>query len=138
MKNIDILEFKDFNDYYGHLTPLEARKDIPFDFKRIYYITGVDNGVRRGYHSHRNLHQVLICVSGSVKILVKTPSEEKVVMLDDPIKGLYIGPMIWREMFDFSEHAALLVIASEYYDVSDYIRDYSQYEKEAEQYFNGD
>lgn len=136
MKNTKMIQFKDYYDYYGHLTPLEALKDIPFEFKRVYYITRVGSEVRRGFHSHRELQQVLICVSGSVKIMIKTPEEEETVLLNDPSKGLYIGPMIWREMYDFSEHAVLLVLASKYYDVSDYIRDYAQYEIEAIQYFS--
>ena len=103
---------------------------------RIYYIYGVDQAARRGYHSHRDLEQVLICLSGSVKILVKTPEKEEIVLLDSPSKGLYIGPMIWREMFEFSEHATLLVLASRHYDESDYLRDYQQYEAEAKEYFH--
>ena len=78
---------------------------------------------------------MLICVSGSVKILTKTPDEELVTELSSPNKGLYIGPMIWREMYDFSPGAVLLVIASEHYTVSDYIRDYDEYLKLAENYF---
>ncbi len=135
MKNIKMLDFKDFTDKYGHLTPLEAEGDIPFVINRVYYISKVDSNVRRGFHSHVDLEQVLICVSGSVKILVKTPYEEKIVELDNQTKGLYIGPMIWREMYDFSEHAVLLVLASKHYDVDDYIRDYSKYEVLAKDYF---
>lgn len=66
---------------------------------------------------------------GTVKILVKTPKEEKIIVLDDPTKGLYIGPNIWREMYDFEDGAVLLVLASEHYDESDYIRDYDDYLK---------
>ena len=92
--------------------------------------------VRRGYHSHYNLDQMLICVSGSVKILTKTPFEEEITVLDSPDKGLYIRSMIWREMYDFSEDAVLLVLASALYTVSDYIRDYSKYEILAKDYFS--
>ena len=67
---------------------------------------------------------MLICLHGSVRIKVKTPHEEQIVLLDDPTKGLYIGHMIWREMFDFSNDAVLMVLASEHYDEADYIRDY--------------
>ncbi|KTE93844.1 dTDP-6-deoxy-3,4-keto-hexulose isomerase [Desulfitobacterium hafniense] len=135
MKNVRQLVFKDITDLKGHLTPVEARKDVPFDIKRVYYITRVAKGERRGFHSHRNLQQVLICVSGTVKILVKTPYGEEVIKLDNPAKGLYIGPMVWREMFDFTEGSALVVLASEHYDEEDYIRDYTLYEKEARIYF---
>ena len=117
--------------------PVEANKDIPFDVKRIYYIFDVEHKMRRGFHSHRNLEQALICVHGSVKILVKTPYEEENILLDNPQEALYIGPMVWREMYDFSEDAVLLVLASEHYMVEDYIRDYDQYEEEAREYFKG-
>ena len=72
---------------------------------------------------------------GSVKILVKTPYEEENILLDNPSKGLYIGSMVWREMYDFSPDAVLLVLASEHYTLEDYIRDYEDYEQEAKEYF---
>ncbi len=131
MKNVGIINFTKHSDNYGELIALEELRDIPFQVKRVYYIYDVQEGVRRGFHSHRDLHQVLICPHGKVKILVKTPTEEEVIVLDDPSKGLYIGPMVWREMYDFEDGGVLLVLASEYYTVSDYIRDYSEYEKEA-------
>lgn len=135
MRNVRLTEFKDFTDKYGHLTPLEAEEDIPFAISRVYYISKVEPDIRRGFHSHVDLEQMLICVSGSVKILVKTPYEEEIITLDKQTTGLYIGPMIWREMYDFSEHAVLLVLASKHYDVKDYIRDYKAYEKMALDYF---
>lgn len=134
MKNVANIQFNPHSDNYGQLIALEELHEIPFPIKRVYYIYNVEEGVRRGFHSHRDLHQVLICLHGKVKILVKTPDEEMVVELDDPSKGLYIGPMVWREMYDFEDGGVLMVLASEYYTVSDYIRDYSVYEKEALQY----
>lgn len=122
---------------YGSLTAIEAGIDVPFDVKRVYYIYDVPNGVRRGFHSHVNLHQMLICVHGNVKILTKTPFEEHTTELSSENKGLYIGPMIWREMYDFSDDAVLLVLASEHYTVEDYIRDYAKYEEMALDYFGG-
>ena len=138
MKNIETFTFEENKDSYGSLVPIEAEKDIPFSVKRIYYIYNVQENMRRGFHSHVELHQMLICVSGSVKILTKTPFEEEITVLNNPSKGLYIGPMVWREMYDFSEGAVLLVLASEWYTLSDYIRDYSQYEKLAIEYFKKD
>lgn len=135
MLNCGLMKFKKFKDKYGALTPIEAQKDIPFIIKRVYYITKVEAGVTRGYHSHRNLHQVLICVNGSVKIRVKNPNAEEIIELNDSSEGLYIGPLIWREMFDFSDGAVLLVLASEYYDESDYIRNYDFYLEESKKLF---
>lgn len=135
IKNTGMFTFKKFLDKWGDLVPIEEEQDVPFSIKRIYYISNVKEGVRRGFHSHRDLHQALICVHGSVKILVKTPYEEDNIVLNDHTKGLYIGPMVWREMYDFSQDAVLLVLASEHYTVSDYIRDYAEYEAEAKEYF---
>jgi len=131
MYNCSLIKFKDNTDRYGHLTPIESKIDIPFEIKRVYYVTGVEAGVTRGYHSHRKLHQVLLCLNGSVKIKTKNPHEEETYELNDPSVGLYIGTFVWREMFEFSEGCVLLVIASEYYDEDDYIRNYDFYLEEA-------
>ena len=135
VKNTAMLSFKCNMDNYGSLVPVEAGGDIPFDIQRIYYIYNVEEGMRRGYHSHLDLQQALVCVHGSVKILVKTPFEEENILLDDPTRALYIGPMVWREMYDFSPDAVLLVLASKHYDVNDYIRNYAEYEQQARDYF---
>jgi dTDP-4-dehydrorhamnose 3,5-epimerase-like enzyme len=136
VKNTKVLRLKQINSNHGSLVPVEILQDIPFEVRRIYYIFGVEDGARRGYHSHRKLEQVLICVHGAVTILVRTPEGSEDVVLDDPAKALYIGPMVWREMYNFSPDATLLVLASEHYEESDYIRDYAQYEPEASGYFN--
>lgn len=135
MKNVYELKLGANVSTYGKLVPIEAQKGIPFAVKRVYYIYNVPGDVRRGFHSHIDLQQLLICVHGTVKILTKTPFEEKVTVLDDPTKGLYIGPMIWREMYEFSDDAVLLVLASEHYTESDYIRDYAQFDMIAREYF---
>lgn len=129
MEKIKLIDFNVYNDKYGKLVPIEANRSVPFDIKRVYYIYEVDKNVRRGFHSHKELHQILICVHGSVKILVKTPEKEENILLNNPKTGLYIGPNIWREMYDFTDGAVLLVLASEYYDENDYIRNYDKYEE---------
>ena len=135
IQNTKMIRLPHHDDNYGSLVPIEENCDIPFGIKRVYYIYDVQNGVRRGFHSHRDLEQILVCVHGKVKILVKTPLEEEVIQLDDPRNALWIGPMVWREMYDFSEDAVLLVLASEHYKVSDYIRDYAVYKREAKKWF---
>lgn len=135
MYNCALLRFMNITDKQGNLTPVECNRDIPIEIKRIYYITNVENGAIRGYHAHRKLHQVLICLKGSVNIKTLNPKEEHIYKLDNSYTGLYIGPYIWREMFDFSDDAVLLVLASDYYDESDYIRDIDNYMKEAKQRF---
>lgn len=111
----------------GTLTFLEACRDIPFHIKRIYYIFDVARDGRRGFHAHKKLEQYLICIHGSCKILLDDGSTREEVLLDNPSVGLYVGPGTWREMYDFSEGAVLLVLASEYYDEDDYIRDYKNF-----------
>ena len=136
IKNCYPISFLSFgDDEKGKLTAIEENKNLPFGIKRVYYITSVPQNITRGFHSHRKLEQVLLCLNGSVKIRVKTPYEENVVLLDNPSEGLYIGHMVWREMFEFSPGAVLLVLASEYYTEDDYIRDYGNYLEEASAYF---
>jgi len=131
MYNCSLIKFLSIGSNYGNLTPIEEMVDIPFDIKRIYYITKVPRDISRGFHAHRKIHQVLICINGSVKIKVKNPKEETEFILNNSSIGLYIGPYIWREMYDFSENAVLLVLASDYYDEDDYIRNINLYMKEA-------
>ena len=135
MYNCGIIKFKNISGKYGSLVPIESSRDIPFNIKRVYYISDVGKEVTRGFHSHKMLHQILICPKGSLKVRVKNPNEEEVYELNDNSKGLYIGPLIWREMFDFSDDAVLLVLASEYYDEDDYIRNYDFYLDEAKKLF---
>lgn len=119
--------FPPHGDERGQLVALEEKKDIPFEIKRVYYIYDTLEGVRRGFHAHRNLEQILVCVHGSCKILLDNGTEKETVLLDKPYEGLYISNNIWREMYDFSPDAVLLVLASSLYDEADYIRDYDQF-----------
>lgn len=121
--------FSPHGDDRGQLIAIEEQKDLPFDIKRVYYIYDTKVGVRRGFHAHRNLEQILVCVHGSCKILLDNGKEQEIVILDDPSDGLYIANNMWREMFDFSPDAVLLVLASEYYDEADYIRNYDDFLK---------
>jgi len=85
------------------------------------------DGVTRGYHAHKCLQQILICIHGSCKIRLDNGKEKKIVPLEKPYEGLYVSNNMWREMFDFSSDAVLMVLASELYDESDYIRDYDEF-----------
>jgi dTDP-4-dehydrorhamnose 3,5-epimerase-like enzyme len=125
-----LIRFEEIKSNLGSLVAIQDPDEIPFAIQRVYYIYGVKSAeYRRGFHAHKDLEQVLICISGSVKILVKTPDEEKTFHLDDPSIGLFIGKMLWREMFEFSSDAVLLVLASRKYDEKDYYRDYQVFEK---------
>ena len=121
--------FPPHGDERGQLVAIEALKDLPFEFKRVYYIYDTKDGVRRGFHAHYDLEQILICVSGSCKIHLDHGFETEEVLLDKPYEGLYIANDMWREMYDFTEGAVLLVIASRPYEESDYIRNYDDFIK---------
>jgi len=113
----------------GYLSFIEADHDIPFPIKRIYYIHGVPKNTQRGAHAHKLLKQLLFCPYGSVKILMDDGHNKTEVILDNPSKGLIITPCIWRDMLWLIENSVLCVAASDYYDESDYIRDYDEFIK---------
>ena len=119
--------FQQHGDERGMLVALEGHNDIPFEIKRVYYMYDTKEGVRRGFHAHKSLEQILICIHGTCKILLDNGKEKKVVPLEKPYEGLYVANNMWREMFDFSPDAVLLVLASESYDESDYIRNYDDF-----------
>lgn len=121
--------FPPHGDDRGQLVAIEAMKDLPFEVKRVYYIYDTLPNVRRGFHAHRNLQQILVCVHGSCRIHLDNGHEQEEVLLDKPNEGLYIANDMWREMYDFSEGAVLLVLASEHYDEADYIRNYDEFKK---------
>ena len=129
MSSIKEINFKPLGDERGSLIALEDGKDVPFDIKRVYYIYGTKEGVSRGFHAHRKLKQVAVCVTGSCRFILDNGKQKSEVILNGATKGLLIEGLIWREMYDFSPDCVLMVLASEYYDESDYIRDYSEFIK---------
>ena len=125
--NDKIISFQKHGDSRGMLVSLENGKEIPFEIKRVYYLFDTLPNVRRGFHAHKELKQILICVNGSCKIHLDDGFETKEIVLDSPCKGLYIESDIWREMYDFSDGSVLVVLASEIYDEADYIRNYDKF-----------
>ncbi|SFA97028.1 sugar 3,4-ketoisomerase [Clostridium frigidicarnis] len=125
--DIKLYNFKEIGDYRGVLVPIEQLKNIPFEIKRIYYMYDTKKEIVRGKHAHKTLQQILICINGQCKVLLDDGKEKSVVNLDRRNLGLYIGPNTWREMFEFSEEAVLVVLASDYYKEEDYIRDYNKF-----------
>ena len=115
------------NPQEGSLVFFEANKDIPFAFKRVYYTYGVKEGIIRGHHAHKALEQLLICVYGAIEIMCDDGDKKEYTVLDDPAKGLYVGRGIWHTMKWLKDDSVLLVLACEYYDESDYIRDYDEF-----------
>ncbi len=119
--------FQPHGDDRGMLVALEENRDIPFEIKRVYFMYDTKENVRRGFHAHKSLEQILVCVHGSCKVHLDDGKEKKEVHLEKPYEGLYISNNMWREMYDFSEDAVLMVLASDYYNEEDYIRNYDEF-----------
>jgi dTDP-4-dehydrorhamnose 3,5-epimerase-like enzyme len=129
MSLIKTVSFSPLGDVRGSLVALEAHKTVPFDVKRVYYIFGTQSGVSRGFHAHRALQQVAVCVTGKCRMVLDDGQRREEIWLDSPTKGLLIGDLVWREMHDFSPDCVLLVLASEHYDETDYIRSYDDFKE---------
>ena len=129
MSLIQWVNFPSLGDDRGSLVALEGGNTVPFEIKRVYYIFGTEQNVARGFHSHYNLKQVAICVTGRCRMILDDGKNREEVWLDSPTKGLLIGDLVWREMHDFSKDCVLLVLASEHYDENDYIRNYDEFIK---------
>ena len=126
-----IVEFKDLGDERGNLVVIEGEgKDIPFDIKRVFYIYGSDSEVVRGQHANRETEFLMVNVCGTSKVRIDNGRESEVVELNRPGMGLYLPPMLWKDMYDFSPDSILLVLASRHYDAGEYIRDYDAYIEE--------
>jgi len=121
-----------FGDKRGTLVPLEEGSvTVPFELRRIYYIYDVDGDMSRGFHAHKKLKQLMICVSGSCDIHLSDGDRNETVLLDSPSVGLLIEKPLWREMSGFSEGCVLMVLASEQYDPDDYIWDFEEFRRYA-------
>ncbi|EOU9530755.1 FdtA/QdtA family cupin domain-containing protein [Cronobacter dublinensis] len=127
--NIQIIPLQKHGDARGSLIALEEQKNVPFSIKRVYYMFDTQQGVRRGFHAHKQLMQLAVAVRGSCKFLLDDGVSQEVISLDDPSQGLLIEKMVWHEMFDYSDDCVLMVLADDLYDESDYIRDYSLFKK---------
>ncbi|NIF83316.1 WxcM-like domain-containing protein [Comamonas sp. Tr-654] len=127
MSLIHWTHFPPLGDDRGSLVALEGKKTVPFAIQRVYYLFGTKSGVSRGFHAHKKLQQVAVCVTGRCRMVLDDGKEREEVWLDSPTTGLLIGNMIWREMHDFSPDCVLLVLASEHYDEADYIRNYEDF-----------
>jgi dTDP-4-dehydrorhamnose 3,5-epimerase len=114
-------------DARGSLIALEGGRDVPFDIARVYYVYATEPNVDRGFHAHRQLRQFAVAVSGGCTMVLDDGKERAEVRLDRPSLGLTIGPMVWREMREFTPHCVLLVLADALFDEADYIRDYEHF-----------
>lgn len=124
-----LLNFNDLGDERGKLVVVEGGMDIPFEIKRVFYIYGSDDTVVRGQHANLDSEFVLINVAGKSKVKITDGTKEEIVVLDKPMKGVYLPKMVWKEMYDFSPDSVLLVLANTHYNGKEYIRDYNDYLK---------
>ncbi len=124
-----LVELPKINDPRGNLTFVEGNRHVPFDIKRVYYLYDVPGGAERGGHAHKDLYQLIVAISGSFDIVLDDGKEKKRFHLSRSYYGLYVCPMIWREMDNFSSGAVCLVLASNLYDEADYYRDYNEFQK---------
>ena len=125
--NCGLIEFTQSLDLRGQLTYMESNKEIPFDIKRIYYFHHIPITSIRGAHAHKELEQVVIALSGNFEIVIDDGNSQQSYLLNHPQQGLYIGTMVWRELRNFSPNSICLVLASEFYNEADYIRDYNHF-----------
>lgn len=131
INRVKMLEFPQYGDERGHLVIVEGGQDVPFEIKRAFYIYGSNKDVIRGQHANRKTEFVLINVAGKSKVRVKDgEGNEAIYCLERPHTGIYLPTMVWKDMYDFSDDSVLLCLASEHYDASEYIRDYSVFEAE--------
>ena len=129
LENCRIIELPKVKDSRGNLTFIESGRHIPFEIKRTYYLYDVPGGARRAAHGHRALHQLMISMSGSFDVTLDDGCEKKVFHLNRSYYGLYIPPMIWRDLDNFSSGAVCMVLASDFYDEKDYSRNYDHFLK---------
>jgi len=129
LKDCRIIELPKFADTRGNLTVVESHRHIPFDIKRVYYLYDVPGGASRAAHGHRNLQQLMISMSGSFDVTLDDGHEKEVFHLNRSYYGLYIPPMMWRDLDNFSSGAVCMVLASDYFDESDYFREYGHFLK---------
>lgn len=127
LNKCQIFDLPRINDPRGNLTFVEANRHIPFDIRRVYYLYDVPGGAERGGHAHKALHQLIIAMSGSFDINLDDGHGKKTVHMNRSYYGLYVCPMIWREIDNFSSGAVCMVLASDYYDELDYYREYNEF-----------
>ena len=132
LTNCKIIELPKIEDRRGNLTFIEGQRHVPFDIRRVYYLYDVPGGAERGGHAHKELHQLILAMSGSFDVVLDDGCERRRFHLNRSYYGLYICPMIWRELDNFSSGSVCMVLASNLYSESDYYRSYEQYLEDLE------
>jgi dTDP-4-dehydrorhamnose 3,5-epimerase-like enzyme len=127
IEDCKIIELPKISDPRGNLTFIEGMRHIPFDIRRVYYTYDVPGGADRGGHAHKALHQLVIAMSGSFDVTLDDGRNKKKYHLNRSYQGLYVCPMIWRDLDNFSSGSVCMVLASNIFEISDYIRDYDEF-----------
>lgn len=130
IRGVSIVRFRRVSDLRGDLLVAELARDVPFEVKRVFFITRVSSQRIRGEHAHKECHQLLVCLQGAVTVAVDNGQERQRWLLNCSEMGLYIHPMTWAAQYNYSPDAVLAVFASHPYDGNDYIRDYEEYLKQ--------
>jgi len=127
VENCKLIELPKITDPRGNLSFIEGGQHIPFEIKRVYYLYDVPGGSDRGSHAHKNLHQFIVAMSGSFDVVLDDGKQTKRYHLNRSYQGLYVCPMMWRYLDNFSSGAVCMVLASSHYEEDDYIRNYEQF-----------
>ncbi len=127
LSDCEIIELPKIHDPRGNLTFIENSRHIPFDIQRVYYLYDVPGGADRGAHAHRSLHQFIVAMSGSFDVVLDDGDRKRRFHLNRSFNGLYVAPMMWRYLDNFSSGAVCMVLASSFYDEADYYRDYGEF-----------
>ena len=127
LEHCKLIELPRVKDHRGNLSFIETGRHVPFEIRRVYYLYDVPGGAERGGHAHRQLEEFIIAMSGSFDVVLDDGSAKKRFHLNRPYFGLYMHPMVWRELDNFSSGSVSMVLASNFYDEADYIRDYDAY-----------
>lgn len=122
-----LIDLPVIKDRSGNITPIHNSLEVPFVVKRVFYLYDVPGGESRGAHAHKKCHQFLIAASGSFEVLLQDGTSELIVQLNRPYKGIHIPPMVWASEINFSSGSICLVLASEFYEPEDYIRDFTEF-----------
>lgn len=127
IRHCKIIQLPKISDPRGNLTFIEGGQHIPFDIRRVYYTYDIPGGTERGGHAHKALHQLIVAMSGSFDVILDEGGEKKRFHLNRSYQGLYVCPMMWRELDNFSSGSVCMVLASNIYEESDYYRNYDEY-----------
>lgn len=129
VRNSGLVPIQMIEDYPdGNLGVAEQEKNVPFEIKRVYFITGFDHQEAvRGKHAHKELEQIIFCLNGSFDLTLDDGEKRQVLQMDNPYVGIKLGRLLWHEMTNFSKDCVVLVLASDFYDEADYIRDYQEF-----------